>query len=101
MECCDETLRKDLTRSYGSLTDRSEDEALDCIKTLAVKPQNTLVARVQLLNLKQDRDEAIRSYAARLRGQSSICQFTKSVTCQCEEVVDIDYNEDVIRDTLI
>ena len=32
MECCDETLRKDLTRSYGSLADRTEVDALNCIK---------------------------------------------------------------------
>ena len=101
MECCDETLRKDLTRSYGSLADRTEVDALNCIKTLAVKPQNILVARVQLLSLKQDRDEAIRSFAAKLRGQSSICQFTKAVTCRCGQAVEIDYSEDIIRDTLI
>ena len=72
MECCEEPLRKDITRSYGSLTGRSEEEALKCIQSLAVKPENVLVSRVQLLNLRQDRDETVRAYCARLRGQAGV-----------------------------
>ena len=101
MECCEETLRKDLTRSYGSLTDRTEAEALNCIRSLAVKPENILVARMKLLNLRQDRDEAVRSYAARLRGQAGICRFIKTKTCTCEREISIEYSDDIIRDTLI
>ena len=101
MECCEEHLRKDITRSYGSLTGRTEAEALQCIKTLAVKPENVLVARVQLLNLRQDRDETVRAYCARLRGQAGICKFSKKKLCTCELEVEVDYSSDIIRDTLI
>ena len=101
MECCEESLRKDIIRSFGTLTDKSEEEALESIRTLAVKPENVLVARVQLLNLKQDRDETVRAYCARLRGQAGICKFTKNKGCSCHEIVEINYSDDIIRDTLI
>ena len=101
MECLEESLRKDITRSYGSLADMTEAQALECVKTLAVKPENVLVARVQLLNLRQDRDETVRAYCARLRGQAGICKLTKIKKCECDRDVEIDYSDDVIRDTLI
>ena len=101
LECLDESLRKDITRTYGSLTSESEEDALDHIKTLAVRPENVMVARVQLQNIQQDRDETVRSYCARLRGQASVCQFNKSVTCSCNIEVVIDYSNEMVRDALI
>ena len=65
------------------------------IKKLAVRAENILVARVELHNTQQDRNEPIRNYAALLRGQANICKFT--VTCPtC--AVDINYTEQVLRD---
>ena len=49
LECCDEDLRKDLTRAAGeTLTEKSEADVLKAIKTLAVREENTMVARVAL-----------------------------------------------------
>ena len=48
LECTDEPLRKDLNRTYGTLTGETQPNALNKIKALAVKPENVLVARVQL-----------------------------------------------------
>lgn len=101
IECADEDLRKDLNRAYGTLINDTEENALMKIKSLAVKLENVLVARVQLHNLKQDRDETVRAFAARLRGQAKICQFTKTKKCAHNEDVQIDYSDDIIRDTLI
>lgn len=101
LECLDESLRKDITRTYGSLTNESEEDALNHIKTLAVRPENVMVARVQLQNIQQDRDETVRSYCARLRGQASVCQFNKSKTCACNRDVVIDYSNEMVRDALI
>ena len=97
LECCDEQLRKDLTRSHGSLTNRTEAEILSAIKTLAVRHENTMVARVTLLNMRQDREETIRSYSARLRGQAGICKYT--VNCSgCNNTVD--YTEEMVKDAV-
>ncbi|CAG2231646.1 unnamed protein product [Mytilus edulis] len=52
LECCDEQLRKDLTRSAGgSLTNKPVQEVLAAIKKLAVREENTMVARVTLHNM--------------------------------------------------
>ena len=98
LECCDEQLRKDLTRNTGGiLTGKTEDEVLAAIKTLAVREENFMVARVILHNMKQDRGEPICAYGARLRGQASVCRFTQQCT-SCE--ANVDYTEVILRDVL-
>ena len=65
LECCDEQLHKDLTQSAGgSLTGKTEDKVLKAIKKLAVREENTMVARVTLHNMRQDHDEPVRSFGA-------------------------------------
>ena len=98
MECCDESLRKDLTRStIGSLTDKTEDQVLEAIRILAVREENIMVAHVTLSHMCQDRDETIRSFGARLQGQASVCRFT--IDCpNCTHKVD--YTETILRDVL-
>ena len=59
-----------------------------------------MVARVALHNIRQDRDEPIRTFGARLAGQAGVCKFTikcPSDTCGCE----VNYTEAIVRDTLI
>ena len=101
LECCEESLRKDLNRTHGTLAGETEENALKFVKTLAVKPENVMVARVQLQNIRQDRDETVRAFCARLRGQAGVCKFTKSKTCACNQEVEVDYSDDIVRDTLI
>jgi hypothetical protein len=55
-ECCEESLRKDLTRSAGgSLVQNYEEQVLAVIENLAVRR----VSRVRLHNMRQDHDETI------------------------------------------
>ena len=98
LECCDEQLRKDLTRSSaGTLLDKTEDDVLIAIRSLAVREENVMVARVTLNNMHQDRDETIRSFGARLRGQAGVCKY--AIECpECEH--DVDYTEPILRDVL-
>ena len=98
LECCDDTLRRDLTRSAaGSLTDKSQNEVLAAIRTLAVREENTMVARVTLNNMTQDRDETVRSFGARLRGQAGVCKFI--IQCPgCDR--DVNYTDAILRDVL-
>ena len=97
LECCDDALRKDLSRSFTNLTSCSETTLLDNIKTLAIRQENVMVARLQLQQMHQDRDEPARAFAARIKGQASVCQF--DVKCECSKSVS--YSEQMIRDTLI
>ncbi len=56
-----------------------------------------MVARVTLHNLKQDRDEPIRAYGARLRGQASVCKYTQQCT-GCD--ANVDYTDTILREVL-
>lgn len=97
LECCDDALRKDLTRTFGALASSDESTILRHIKTLAVRQENVMVARVQLQQMQQDRDEPVRAFAARLRGQAGVCNF--QVECPCGARVD--YGTTMIRDALV
>ena len=98
IECCDDQLRKDLTRNAGgSLTGITEDQVLEAMKTLAIREENTMVARVTLHNMRQDRDEPVRAFGARLRGQASVCKFTQKCP-SCDATVD--YTEAVVKNVL-
>ena len=67
------------------------------IKRLAVREENAMVARVQLHNMHQDRDETIRSFGARLCGQVGICKFT--IKCpNCKN--DVNYTKNILRDVM-
>ena len=98
LECCDDQLQRDLTQNAGgTLTGKTEDEVLAAMKTLAVREENVMVARVTLHNMKQDRGESIHAYGARLRGQAGVCKFTQ----QCANCnADVDYTEAILRDVL-
>ena len=97
-ECCDDQLRKDLTRNAGgSLTNKPIEEVMTAIRKLAVLEENAMVARVQPHNMHQDRHETVRSFGARLRGQAGIWKFNT----QCPEChTSVNYTEHILRDVL-
>jgi len=98
LECCDDELRRDVTRSAGgSLANQTEAEVLNTIKSLAIRVENPMVARTILSEMKQDHQEPIRSFSARVRGQASVCQFTAPCSCG----LSIDYSDHIIRDVLV
>ena len=99
LECCKENLRKDITRNAGgSLANKTEDQVLEAIKKFAVGEENAMVARVQVSDMRQDRDETIRSFGARLRGQASVCK----VTIACPPCgTEVNYIDNILRDVLI
>ena len=101
LECCEESLRRDLTRSAGgSLSDQSEADVLKAIKNLAVVAENTMVSRVRLYNMQQDHGETVRSFCARLRGLANVCDF--KVACPGNDCdVSVDFTNIMLRDTLV
>ena len=80
LECCEETVRRDLHRSDKSISSKGEGAILNAIKRLAVREENTMVSRVILHNMHQDHDEGIRNFAARLSGQADMCKFVENCT---------------------
>jgi len=56
-----------------------------------------MIARVTLNNSQQDRDEPIRAFCARLRGQANICKY--KIECpECNH--EVDYTEPILRDVI-
>lgn len=99
LECCDESLRKNVTQgTSGNLYDKSPPQVLDLIKQHAIQVENVMVARVTLHNLQQDRDEPIRNFGARVRGQADVCNFTTDCpTCHTTT----SFLDQMCRDVLI
>ena len=98
LECCDEELRWDVTRmAGGSITNKTAEEALAGIRTLAVREESPMVARAALYAMHQDRDEPVRTFAARARGQARTCKFTQDCP-QCSTAVD--FTDTMIRDVV-
>ena len=96
LECCDDKLRRDLTRTAGgSLTNKSKEDVLALMKNLAIRAENPMVTRAKLQTMQQDHDEPVRAFSARVRGQADTCQYT--VPCpDCGK--DVDHTEPMIRD---
>ena len=97
MECCEETLRRDLHRSDKEISTKEETTILTAIRRLAVREENTMVSRVVLHSMHQDRDEGVRNFAAKLSGQADICKFVTK--CECGR--DVNFTDQIIRDTLV
>ena len=55
-----------------------------------------MVARVTLHNMRQDTDEPVRGFGARLRGQADVCKFLLIKCPGCN--VDVNYKEAILRD---
>ena len=82
----------------------SENELLEIIKKVAVKPENQWVTREKLHQMKQDSGEPVVSYAARLRGQARLCGFVASQVCSnphCGQEVSFDFTDTVVMGDLV
>ena len=99
LECCDPGLRRDLQRNSGGvvLSGMPVDAIVAVIKVLAVRVEKPTVARDRLHSMSQDREENLRAFGARLRGQAATCQYSKQCTCG----MIMDYTEENIADALI
>jgi hypothetical protein len=81
--CASEELSRSVYDS-GMQGNYTESALLSAMEKLAVRAQNKLVNVVSFLGMSQDSEEAAGSFAARLRGQGAVCDFTikcTSTTC--------------------
>ena len=84
LDCCNpDGLRKNLVRVHrDTLASCNEYELLANIKKLAVRTENAMVARDILSNMRQDRDEPVRAYSARLKGRHEFANSPPGVSAQ-------------------
>ncbi len=64
---------------------------------LKANPVAVCVLRTELLQFKEERDEAFRAFTARVRGKSETCVYT----AQCDCGKEVDYTNHIIRDVLL
>ena len=67
------------------------------MKSLAVIAVARGVLRAELFQMRQDRDESFRSYAARVRGKAETCSYT--TRCSCD--LTINFTDIIVKDVLI
>ena len=97
--CCDQDLEISVYNS-GTRNSAKEAELISAIKKLAVRGQNTTVNTVKFLDMVQDQGETAGAFAARLRGQASICNF--SISCTATGCIqEVCYADPMIRHQLI
>ena len=96
--CPDENLRTALYRTE-KLSTIIVAGLLDGIKKLAVVGQSNNVNTLALVIAKQERDEPVRQFAARLRGLAAVCDL--SVTCACTPPTKLSMVDKLVRMSLI
>jgi hypothetical protein len=88
--CPDETLKGALYKALGDRIDTiSVTDLLKAIEELAVVRQSNNVNTLAMITAKQEREEPVRQFAARLCGLATVCNL--SVTCNCGlKVLDVE-----------
>ena len=75
----------------------TEVNVLAAMKTLAVRSENIMVARYALHDMRQGREEPIRSFYTRIKGQTDTCDYRiKCTKTDCAEMVD--FAGEILRD---
>lgn len=69
LECCNEILRKDLTKTFNALASTDKQTVLHNIKSLAVCQENIMIALVWLQHMYHVRNETIRAFSAHLQSR--------------------------------
>ena len=99
-ECCTTELGDDIIRENRQLLDGSEKDLLAAIKRLAIIPVAKTVRRSDVLQMRQDHDEGVRAFYARVKGKADTCAYTVDCThVDCGRK--IDYTHEVIKDMLV
>ena len=89
-QCASEQLGDAVLRIDSDVSDKTEKELLDTMKSLAVIPVATIVVRAELFALRQNREEAFRSFFARVRGKAGICSYSilhKTITALISQIL--------------
>ena len=99
-QCCGDELGNDILRSHPNAVSGTEDQLMTEIKRLAVIPVAISVRRSDLLSIRQDHSESVRSFFARINGKATTCAYVidcPSTTCNQK----VDFTDAIVKDVLI
>ncbi len=82
LQCPDTDLKKAVHRALGARVENiTMVNLLREIETLAVVKQSNHVNILAMIKSKQERDEPVRQFAARIRGLAAVCDLATQCTC--------------------
>merc|ERR1712082_267004 len=82
LQCPDTDLRKEVHRALGvRVATINMADLLTEIETLAMIKQSNHVNILAMIKSKQERDEPVRQFSARLRGLAAVCDLAATCTC--------------------
>ncbi|QQP49194.1 Hypothetical protein FKW44_009757, partial [Caligus rogercresseyi] len=87
--CCDDDVADDILKEDPGIVKGSVKDLLASIKRIAVLPVAKSVKRAELFSLKQQVDEPVRSFYARVKGKAETCGFSSKCGCKRMIVKDI------------
>ena len=77
LKCCETDLEEDIFKDINNISHVDENGLLNAIKRLAIISTATSVRKTELLSLRQDHGQPIRSFAAQVKGKAQVCSFNK------------------------
>ena len=93
-------MRGPFTIGSAKLANMKDAGLLTEIEKAAVEKQSDLLNKVSLMDAKQERDEAVKTFVARIRGLANICTLsTKSTKGPCTQ--DVSYLDSSILLALV
>ena len=99
-KCCDSELEDDLFKDTNNIDNVTEDQLLAAIRRLAVISTANSIRKTELLSLKQDHGQPIRSFAAQVKGKAQVCAFAKECpSADCNQ--NVDYTDDIVKYVII
>lgn len=99
-QCCDDDLEVDLFRSIDNVMTVNEATLLNAIKRLAVISTAESVRKTELLSMRQDHGQPVRSFVAKVKGKAQVCSFTKTCTASlCSQ--QIDFSDEIVKYVVI
>ena len=96
-QCAGTALGNSPLKANPHVTSQPLENLLSVMRSLAVIPVATCVLRTELLQYRQERDEAFRAFSARVRSKAETCSY--SAKCECGQA--LDYTDHIIRDVLL
>ena len=96
-QCAETELGDSLLKSNPNIAEGPLSTPLDAMRALAIIPVATCVLRTELLQLRQERDEPCRAFAAKVRGKAETCNYVTNCTCGDS----VDYTDNIIRDVIL
>ena len=96
-QCADDELGDSLLKTDTSIVSKPTSIVMGAMKSLAVIEVATGVMRAELVRMQQEREESLRTFAARVRGKAETYAYITKCTCLRE----VDFTDSIIRDVLI